>query len=533
MKLLLSCSRLLRTLLGSLWLATLPAHAADVCAGLANARVPADQIGLPTSGAVVRSARAVGPLGQSPDHCELTGEIAPVDPAAPPIRFQLNLPGRWNGKALHFGGGGFDGSVVSATGNVPHAWPGSSTPLQRGYATYGSDGGHSGSDPDASFARNDEALRNFTGEALKKVHDTAQALLLRRYGRLPSLTYFAGGSTGGREALSVAQRYPRDYQGIIAHYPALEFVGMMMRANAFAQSLYGPGGFTSWGKLETLNQHVIAACDALDGLADGLINNVRACRFDPQVLRCWSNIDWGDSCLTDAQLATVRTLSDTHPLAFRLANGLDSAPPYGILYGANFAGPVDIGTWPELLDPPVLGLNGYVAAMHSGYLKHFITRDPAYSPFDFDPVTAGPWQARVQTVSALHDATSVELGEFIQRGGKILLAHGTADTIVPFSVSVRYVQRLREALGSDAVDQFLRFYPVAGFGHGEGRYTLAWRSLDLLEDWVERGVAPKRPTMRNLLDLLGQERPMCSYPTFPRYRGGDVQQASSYSCARR
>lgn len=508
----------------------LMAQAGGACSGLANAAVAPELIGLPTQGAVVTKARRINAWGQTPAHCEVLGKILPVDPKAPPIRFQLNLPVAWNGKALQFGGGGFDGSVVTGKGNVPHAWPQSLTPLERGYATFGSDGGHSGSDPDASFALNDEALRNFTGDALKKLRDVAQQLMLRHYGSGPSRTYFAGGSSGGREAMAVAQRYPRDYEGIIANYPALEFLGLMMRVSAFSQSLYGPGGFTSWGKLENLNQQVVAACDAQDGLADGLINQVQACQYNPAVLRCWLNIDLGDSCLTDAQLRTVRALSDDMPLGFPLAQGITSAPPFGILYGANFSGPLDIGTWPFLLDPPVLGLNGYIASMHSEYLKHFIVRDPAYPPLSFDPVTAGPWQARVQAVSALHDATSVDLGEFVQRGGKILMMHGTSDTVVPFSTSVRYVERLRQAMGSAAVDGFLRFYGVAGMGHGEGRYTMAWQSLDMLEDWVERGQAPVAPVSRNVLDLFGQSRPLCEYPAYPRYQGGNPNKAKSFRC---
>lgn len=506
------------------------ALAQDDCDGLAGAVVPASQIGLPTQGALVTAARLVAASGKTPAHCELQGQIHPLDPAAPPIRFQLNLPSPWNGKALHFGGGGFDGSVVSGKGNVPHPWPQSLTPLQRGYATFGSDSGHSGKDPDASFGLNDEALRNFTGDALKKVRDTAQQLMLRHYSQGPTLTYFAGGSTGGREAMAVAQRYPRDYQGIIANYPALEFVGMMMRVSAFSKSLYGPGGFPSWGKLENLNNRAIAACDAQDGLADGLINNVSACHFDPATLRCWLNIDIGDSCLTDAQLRTVHALADEMPLGFPLANGLQSAPPYGVLSGANFSGALNVGSLPVLLDPPVLGLNGYIASMHSGYLKNLIARDPHYPPLDFDPISAGPWQARVQAVSALHDATSVDLHEFQQRGGKILMMHGTSDTIVPFSTSVRYVARLRQAMGDAAVDSFLRFYGVAGMAHGYGRYLVGWKSLDMLEDWVERGKAPSNPVSRNTADLFGQSRPMCEYPAYPRYRQGNPNDARSFQC---
>jgi feruloyl esterase len=510
--------------------AALWAQAQSNCDGLAGAAIVADKIGLATRGASVTAARLVAAAGKTPAYCELKGSIYPVDPAAPPIQFQVNLPSPWNGKGLHFGGGGFDGHVITGVDNVPHAWPQSLTPLQRGYATFGSDSGHTSTGPDATFALNDEALRNFTGDALKKVRDVAQQLMLRHYGQAPVRTYFAGGSSGGREAMSVAQRYPRDYQGVIANYPALEFVGLMLRVSAFSKALYGPGGYLSWGKMENLNNKVIAACDAQDGVADGLINRVDACRFDPSTLRCWRNIDLGDSCLTDAQLRTVRALSDDMPLGFTLANGGTTAPPYSVLAGANFSGALNVGTLPTLLDPPVLGLNGYTSSMHSGYLKDFITRDPRYAPLDFDPVSAGPWQARVQAVSALHDATSTNLSAFVQGGGKILMMHGTSDTVVPFSTSVRYVSRLRQAMGGAAVDSFLRFYGVAGMAHGYGRYLMAWKSLDMLEDWVERGVAPVNPVTRNTADLLGQDRPLCNHPAYPRYIAGSVNDAKSFLC---
>ena len=513
-------------------LAMLPAaRATSACSTWTAATVASSEIGLPTSGAVITSVNPVAPSGTTPAYCKLLGSILPVDPAAPPIRFQINLPTPWNGKALQFGGGGFDGQLNTGLDNVPNAWPGSLTPLQRGYVTFGSDGGHAGSDPDARFAANDEALRNFTGEALKKLRDVAQQITARHYGRGPGKTYFAGGSTGGREALAVAQRYPRDYEGIIANYPALEFVGLILRANAYAQSLYGPAGFLPIGKITNVTNRVVAACDAQDGLVDGIVSNSDACRFDLAALRCPFNIDLGPLCLTDAQIRTLRRLSDEMPLSFPLANGLRSSAPYGLLHGSNVAEIVDVGLLPTLQDPPAIIVNSYIAAMQSAYLKYFVTRQPDFNSRDFDPVGGGTWQARLQQVSALHDATSIDLREFARRGGKILMMHGTADTVVPFSTSVRYVTRLREAYGEAAVRASLRFYAIPGMAHGDGRYTGAWKSLDMLEDWVERGQEPVNPISRNVANLLVQTRPLCEYPAYPRYVGGNVLDAASFVCA--
>src|SRR5436190_2458904 len=191
--------------------------AQQMCETLAASRIAAETIGLPTKGADIKSARLVAAAPETkapgrgnaiavtlarPEYCEVKGEIVSVDPAAPPIRFQVNLPTEWNGKALQQGGGGFDGNVVTAIGALPRAPDTTPYPITRGYATFGSDGGHDGND--GSFAVNEEALTNFAGAQLKKAHDVAMALIKTRYGRTPRRTYFVGQSEGGREGLTVA-----------------------------------------------------------------------------------------------------------------------------------------------------------------------------------------------------------------------------------------------------------------------------------------------------------------------------------------
>jgi hypothetical protein len=212
-----------------------PAGAADAaarCAALAGLDIPARVVGLPTTGGEVTGTALVAPSGSGVtaigEYCRVDAALHPVDPAAPDIRMQVALPTTWNQKALMFGGGGYDGTIPALDGNVPFGPDDAPKPLGRGYATFASDSGHqapAGFLPATSlygeFLADDEALHNFAGDALKKTRDAAGFVIGRYYDRnTPRQTYFAGGSTGGREALAVAQRWARDIDGVIIVYPA-------------------------------------------------------------------------------------------------------------------------------------------------------------------------------------------------------------------------------------------------------------------------------------------------------------------------
>jgi len=504
--------------------------AAVSCQALDAADVAATAIGLPTRGAHVDSASVVRATADTGEYCKLLGRIVSVDASAPPIKFQLNLPMVWNQKSMQLGGGGFDGTLVTGEGNVSHALAGSKTPLQRGYATFGSDSGHTGLHIQGRFALNEEALRNFTGDALKKLRDVAMQLIQRRYGQAPWKSYISGGSSGGRETLAAIQRWPADYDGAVAHYPVLQYTATGLQANRMAQALYAPGGFVNSAKMNHMNDQVLAACDALDGVADGFINNVSACHYDPAPLRCYGNIDWGPHCLTDAQLTTVRSFDAPLSLRFAFENGT-TPQGYNIFAGANFGGPVDVGWSSVPLDAPTPVINGYLYTVQSEWLKYFVTGNPAYDFRQFNPQTGSAWQARLHQLSKWHDAASLNLTPFAQRGGKLLMLHGTSDTIVSPRGTVDYFNRLRAQYGAQTLSSFLRLYMVAGFGHGEGRFTASWNALDLLEAWAERGQPPVNPTTQDALSLVGRTRPLCDYPMYPRYRAGPVDAAASFECA--
>ena len=267
-----------------------PVREPMTCAQLNGTAIPSSSIGLATSGATVTSAEVVPPSGSGAtavgEYCKVLGDINPVDPAAPKIKFQLNLPASWNSKAMMFGGGGYNGVIATGTGNVPAGPTGAPTPLGRGYATFGSDSGHQANatgSRDGSFGLNDEALKNFGGDALKKTRDVAMALITARYASPAQVSYFAGGSTGGREALIAVSNWPQDWDGAIVLYPAWDAVSLDLFFGHMTEELAKPGAYPNRDKRAALFEASLQACDGLDGVQDRVVSNPTACNvtFNP------------------------------------------------------------------------------------------------------------------------------------------------------------------------------------------------------------------------------------------------------------
>jgi pimeloyl-ACP methyl ester carboxylesterase len=321
----------------------------DACAKLVATFVEPSAVGLPTSGAVVQSARLVAadaPDNPNGEYCAARGVIVPVSAAAPNMEFEVNLPTDWNSKALQLGGGGFDGVLVTGLGPAglqPASVP---NPLNQGYVTAGGDGGHKGSASfDGSFGMNDEALTNFGKLSVKKVHDVAVALLKARYGSAPRRFYFIGNSQGGHEALDAAARYPADYDGIVSNYPAYNVTMLHLGSLNVGKAVYenGGAGWLNGAKTRLLTDAAFKACDELDGLRDGIIANVAACNAKFNIdtvrstLRCAGGSDNGDTCLSDAQIAGVARITSPYQPGFAIA-GSDEFPPWALLEGARFEG---------------------------------------------------------------------------------------------------------------------------------------------------------------------------------------------------
>ncbi len=525
------------------------------CAQVNGMTVAASSIGLPTTGATVTSATVVAASGTGPtavgSYCLVVGSIAPVDSTAPNIIFNLALPSTWNQKIMMFGGGGTDGSVPPVTGTTPQADPTTLSPLGRGYATFASDSGHQDANSaDSSWTVNQEANLNFMGDALKKTHDVALSLVNSFYAvTAPKEAYFAGGSTGGREALTVAQRWPADWNGIIAFYPAWDYTALTLGQLNAAQAYAAPGAWMDTAKRGVLFNAALATCDSLDGVADGVISNVKACLavFDPSTamlngtaVRCPGGADTGDTCLSDAQIAAVKKVNGPVPFNTTLASGESSYPGYNALIadqGIPSTSPYE-GIISELamgsVAPafPITTSMMFDAQISGSWTQYTVVGDPTYDPLTFPISTPGAFTSQLSYLSSL-DAIDTDLTPFASKGGKLLIMHGTADVTVSPRATEYYYSKMQASMGVDAVAGFSRFYEVPGFQHAFSTvFNPAWDNLTELEQWVEAGTAPSNEVVTDELGVPGRTRPLCVYPTWPKYSGtGDVNVAASYTCS--
>ena len=531
---------------------------AKTCQELNGMVIPDSAIGLATKGAVVTSTEVVAAAGAGAaavgEYCKVLGDINPVDPNAPRIKFQVSLPTPWNGKAMMFGGGGYDGSI---TLTQPAAPADRQAPLGRGYATFGSDSGHQANangSRDGTFGANDEALRNFSSDAIKKTRDVAMRIIKARYASNVTKTYFAGGSTGGREALFAVTRWPQDFDGAIVLYPAWNAATLNLQFGRLTRELAKPGAYPNRAKRQVLYNAALAACDGLDGVADGLISNVSGCNasFNPATatlngipIRCVGGLDSGDTCLSDAQIASFNVLNTPVVLSYAVASGETTYPGFNT-WGTDFGNPgtsplqplvltLSLGTeQPANPMPPVTAatMPPYGITFWDQWVKYFVTRDSNSNPLTLDPQHPGPWQSRIVELTRVQDVNATDLSPFMARGGKILMAHGSHDALVSTRATEQFYERVRKTMGAANVGNFMRYYEIPGYGHAASSvFNAGWDSLTPLEDWVERGIPPRNMIVADKAGVPGRTRPLCEYPGWPRYKGsGDVNLAQNFSC---
>ena len=524
------------------------------CQPLTGLKVPAAAIGLPTQGAVIDSATraaAVAPYADAegehllptPERCLVLGRVLPVDPAAPPIQFAINQPlTNWNGRVLQSGGGGLGGQVITAPGNkasgrfdpnplnVPY-------PITQGYVTFGSDQGHARGD--FRFTRNEEAMRNWAYEEIKKTRDTALAVVERAYGRKPTYVFFSGESAGGREALRAAQMFPDDYDGVIATSPVISWYPVHLFDNKLRDRLVD-GGMLDARAIKLVAERTRASCDALDGLADGVVAKYLECANDAARLACAPGQAAG-TCLSAAQIAAVNALRDPLALAVPYANGVSRFPGFGVTGdedGSGWQWPFyPIGTEaPTRPLPPGMGFEpkrGAILNFGAFLIRHTIVQKDDFDPYDFD---ARPYAARIMQLSQRFDATEADLSRFAARGGKLIIVHPSADNAAPLTMSAEYLGSVIAKLGQARTDSFMRLYVPAGGSHNVGGASQL-NALAMLEDWVQRGIVPPDAPVAQELGLtdmrLIRSMPACRFPAYPRYNGGDAKLAGSFSCVPR
>jgi feruloyl esterase len=469
------------------------------------------------------------------------------------------------------GGSGNNGFIPNLMAGVD---PFSRTSLvELGFVTYGSDSGHQmgsmrGFSPGAGtpttssssddWALNEEVMKNLGYMQLKKTHDAAMVLIERIYGEKPRFNYFFGSSQGGREALTVAQRYPGDYDGVAANVPIVNFSSLMLAPELIRIQEKPLENWVTPAKTNAIASEFMRQCDKLDGLVDGIINNYMACRAifdvtqgepdrDPwKAKRCPGNKDpdpsdtSANACLTDGQIDTLNFVYSRYQFATPLANNVKS-----------------FGMWVPNTDPSGSGLIAPMryrgqegaeedAPMHShlGVLgvTGFLMQDLNANPLDY--VEGGGLNARREKISSSLDSTDPDLDAFYKRGGKMIVVIGTNDTLASPGAQLDYYQSIIDKMDRKKVDAFARFFVLPQANHGlmgtnysvdgDGNSILTepiptgHNRFNLLADWVEKGIAPPMSVV-----VTGGNRslPMCSYPAYPKYTGGPVDIAESYECA--
>ncbi len=530
----------------------LGADAAAACSALAGMAVPAAAIGIPSGAARIENATlspgaplAVADKGPTPaaritpatpDHCRLTGAIDPIDPIAPPIKFQINLPVDWNGRAVQYGGGGFNGTVITGLGLVPAARFDKPSPLAQGFVSFGTDSGHGVTPAIQAFALNDEAFANFAHASYKKVRDVMATVVQRAYGRAPDKVYYFGSSEGGREGMTMAQRYPTDYDGIFARVPVINWTGLIHASARGGTATMGDAWLDA-PQVKVVADAVLAACDSGDGAADGIVSDPVSCRakFDVTKLSCTAG-QVATQCLSPAQVKAVQTLHAPYKFSFALANGMTEYPGWGVSGEATAAfGPTGgwrawwLGTTAPATPPTPS--NGIVWFFGNGALRYVFARDANFEVAKYKPED---FADRVKAVSALMDSTNPDLSGFKARGGKLIMLEHMADYAQSPYAGINYYESVVQKFGKSDADSFIRLFIAPGVDHVGSGAPANVDMLATLVDWVEKGKAPAD------LELAEQSleppfavlraRPLCEWPAWPHYKAGDVAQAASFEC---
>jgi feruloyl esterase len=438
--------------------------------------------------------------GDLPAFCRVAATLTPSSDSE--IKIEVWLPvANWNGKFQGVGNGGFAGSI---------SYPAMAQALSGGYATSSTDTGHSGAG--ASFAiGHPEKLIDFGYRSIHEMTVAAKLVIDAFYGNGPRFSYFNGCSTGGRQALQEAQRFPSDYNGIIGgatpHIGTRTLSGVVWVGQA---ALKERAHSIPTAKYPMIHKAVLNACDGLDGLKDGLIDDPTKCHFDPKVLRC-RGAD-GPQCLTAAQVSTASKIMAPNPrTGTEIFLGLEPGGELG--WGGLTGGP----------EPNKDGVDQF---------KYIVYEDPNWDWRHFDP-RIDPTRAE-NAYGGIINANDPNLRPFAYHGGKLLTYHGWADATIPSRTSVAYYESVQDTMGGPSrTADWYRLFMVPGMGHcrgGNGPNT--FDMVSALEQWVENGKAPDRIVASHSTDgYVDRTRPLCPYPQVARYSGsGSIDDAANFTC---
>ena len=437
---------------------------------------------------------------QVPAFCRVAITAKPT--ADSDIKVEVWLPEAWNGKLLGTDNGGFSGAINYA---------GLAAAVAKGYAAVSTDTGHSGDQMDFGIGH-PEKIVDWAHRAVHEMTTIAKAVVETARGRAPLHSYFTGCSTGGQQALSEAQRYPADYDGIVAGDPGNNRIHLIYGFLWSWLATHDASGKATLpaAKLPALAKAAVAACDKNDGVEDGVIGDPRACRFDPATLAC-TGVET-DGCLTAQQIEAVRKVY----AGARTRDGRQLYPGWA---------PGSEAGWGTYITNPN-------APVRIGLFRDWVFKNPAWDPRTFD------WDKDVTTVDAafpMLNAMSTDYAAFNARGGKLIMYTGLADPVTsPFDTIEYYDSVVRANGGLEATRRFYRFFPVPGMAHcGGGTGTSTFDALAALEAWVERGIVPETiPASRASNGRVDRTRPLCAYPEVAHYKGsGSIDDAVNFSCS--
>jgi feruloyl esterase len=465
------------------------------CAGLTSLTLPDIKIGE----AVAVPAATGGAIRAA--HCRVTGVIGTE------IRFSLLLPDTWNGKFMMGGGGAFVGTLDNMARETVNA----------GYATVGTDTGHQGNLWDASWALNNlERQLNFGYVAVHRTAETAKAIVRHHYGTPAKRSYFSGCSNGGRQGLMEAQRFPDDFDGIVAGAPVLDFVGLAAQFVKDMQAVFpdprnlSTPMFTP-GTLKLVETQIVETCDAVDGVKDGLLEDPRRCNIDVA----------GLAGLSDVQRAALKKIY------------AETSGKEGAIYPAQpLGGEGEVDGWPAWItgggpyatpQAPSLGF-----AVATQFFKFLVFNDPSWDYSDYDVANA---RKDARLTATFMNATNPDLDAFKAKGGKLIVWHGWSDPLTAFA-SIKYYEQVEER--DAGVRDYFRMFLMAGVLHcsgGPGPDTVDWPAA--IADWVENGRAPDQVIARKAAagDAVSRTRPLCPYPQHAEYPGsGSTDDAANFVC---
>jgi feruloyl esterase len=462
----------------------------------------------------VATADSVAGSAETPAFCRITGNILPQ------IQFELSLPASWNGRLYMFGNGGYAGERIDSPGRAGYR----DRALRHGFAVTQMNTGHDGVlEPLGSFAVDRQKLLDYAFRSLHVTAVTAKRLIAAYYGRETAKSYFDGCSTGGRQGLILAQRFPSDFDGIVVGAPVLNFSRIMLTYAWINQALAQAPIAESL--MKPLAERIYSQCDAKDGLADGVIEDPRRCGFSAarDLPKCQAGGD-SSGCFTDAQIQALEKI-----YSGLSKNGETIVPGWPV--GAEIAGPNGKSGWfPWFVrDDGQSTISKNFGETFFRYLA-FPQTDPKYElaavDFDKDP-------GRLRWISSVLDAVDPDLTRFRDRGGKILMYYGWAEPALNPLFGVEYYDKVSSLLGASTPD-FFRLFLVPGMFHCSGGIgTGTFDPMPPLADWVERGKAPQQiPALRIVDGKTVRSRPLCAYPEIAKYKGsGSIDDAANFTCA--